>query len=297
MAERISPGDLVHLKGFIVPIDAIDEGPDVVFELAGRTVHAALQLLARQFGEQAFDLIDPRRRGRRKVGMPVRPPRQPDLHRCGLMGGVVVHDDVDVQPLGDTAVDLFREPGTKRLEQAAAAYQEALSLSSRERNPLEWAATQSNFGSALLALGRRESSRQRLDEAVEVLRAAIEVLMRERAPLQWGTTKQNLGNALSALGEREPVSEGLEQAADVLREALEELTRKRVPLDWATAQTNLGNTLLMLGRPGSDTKQVQDAIDAYRAVLQVRTRGRVPFHWPRLRTTSALPWQRLARCR
>ena len=41
--------------------------------------------------------------------MPVRPPRQPDLHRCGLMGGVVVHDDVDVQPLGDTAVDIFRE--------------------------------------------------------------------------------------------------------------------------------------------------------------------------------------------
>ena len=86
-----------------------DEGPDIGFELAGGGVHAALQLLARQFGEPAFDLIDPRRRRRRKVDMPVRPPCQPGFDCRRLVGGVIVHVDVDVQPFGDRAVDLFQE--------------------------------------------------------------------------------------------------------------------------------------------------------------------------------------------
>lgn len=34
-------------------------------------------------------------------------PARPD--RCGFVSGVVVHDDVDVQPLGDAPVDLLQE--------------------------------------------------------------------------------------------------------------------------------------------------------------------------------------------
>ena len=66
---------LVHLQGLGVFVVAFrPEGPDIGFELAGLEVcTTALQLLARQFGEPAFDLIDPRRRSRRKVDMPVRP--------------------------------------------------------------------------------------------------------------------------------------------------------------------------------------------------------------------------------
>ena len=86
-----------------------DEGADVGLELAGRVVHAALQLLSRQFGEPAFDLVDPESRGRREVDVPVRSPRQPGLDRCGLVSGVIVHDDVDVQLLGDAPVDLLQE--------------------------------------------------------------------------------------------------------------------------------------------------------------------------------------------
>ena len=46
-------------EGLGVFVVYFDEGPDIGFELAGGGVHAALQLLARQFGEPAFDLIDP----------------------------------------------------------------------------------------------------------------------------------------------------------------------------------------------------------------------------------------------
>ena len=68
----MSWADLVHLKGLGSSLCFSMKAPDIGFELAGRGVHAALQLLARQFGEPAFDLIDPRRRRRRKVEMPVR---------------------------------------------------------------------------------------------------------------------------------------------------------------------------------------------------------------------------------
>ena len=108
-AARMSSADLVHLKGLRVFVVLFDEGADAGFDLAGRGVHTALQLLARQFGKPAFDLIDPGSGGRREVDVPVRSSRQPGLDRRGLVSGVVVHDDVDVQPLRDTPVDLLQE--------------------------------------------------------------------------------------------------------------------------------------------------------------------------------------------
>ena len=95
-------GGFGPLEGLRVFVVLFDEGADVGFELAGRGVHTALQLLARQFGKPAFDLIDPGSGGRREVDVPVRSSRQPGLDRRGLVSGVVVHDDVDVQPLRDT---------------------------------------------------------------------------------------------------------------------------------------------------------------------------------------------------
>ena len=50
--------------------EAFDGGEDVGFELAGRGVQTALQLFARQFGEPAFDPIDPRGGNRREVDIP-----------------------------------------------------------------------------------------------------------------------------------------------------------------------------------------------------------------------------------
>ena len=50
-----------------------------------------------------------------------------------------------------------REGGTERLEQAVDAYRAALEERTRERVPLEWAATQNNLGNALRILGERES--------------------------------------------------------------------------------------------------------------------------------------------
>jgi tetratricopeptide (TPR) repeat protein len=105
-----------------------------------------------------------------------------------------------------------RESGTARLEEAVAAYRAALKERTRERVPLDWAATQNNLGTALQALGGRESGTSRLDEAVAAYRAALEERTRERVPLDWAMTQNNLGNALATLGGRESGTARLEEA-------------------------------------------------------------------------------------
>ena len=70
---------------------------------------AALQVLAGQLGEPSLDLIDPGGGCRCEVDVPVRSACQPCLDRGSLVGGVVVHDDVDVQPVRYIAVDHLEE--------------------------------------------------------------------------------------------------------------------------------------------------------------------------------------------
>ncbi len=60
-----------------------------------------------------------------------------------------------LSPLGE------RESGTARLEEAVAAYRDALTERTRERVPLGWAMTQNNLGNALWSLGEREAETAR----------------------------------------------------------------------------------------------------------------------------------------
>ena len=54
--------------------------------------------------------------------------------------------------LGNTLARLGeRESGTARLDEAVAAFREALKEYTRERVPLDWAMTQNNLGNALQA--------------------------------------------------------------------------------------------------------------------------------------------------
>jgi tetratricopeptide (TPR) repeat protein len=95
-----------------------------------------------------------------------------------------------------------RESGTARLEEAVAAFREALQENTRARAPFEWARTQSNLGEALWRLGERESGTARLEEAVAACREALQENTRARVPLQWATSTGNQGEALMLLAER-----------------------------------------------------------------------------------------------
>jgi hypothetical protein len=165
------------------------------------------------------------------------------------------------------------------LQEAIRLLESVLAASNQARDPLNWAATQNNLGTALATLGGRESGTQRLDGAVAAYRAALEEGTRERVPLDWAMTQMNLGTALWRLGERESGTKRLEEAVAAYRAALEEYTRERVPLDWARTQMNLGSALQTLGAHESGTARLAEAVAAYRAALEEYTRERVPLQW------------------
>jgi tetratricopeptide (TPR) repeat protein len=172
-----------------------------------------------------------------------------------------------------------REGGMARLEEAVAAYRDALKERTRERVPLDWATTQYNLGNALSALGKREGGTARLEEAVAAYRDALKENTCERVPLDWAATQNSLGIALSALGKSESGTARLEEAVAAYRDALKERTRERVPLDWAATQNNLGIALFVLGEREGDTARQEEAVAAFRDALKEYTRERVPLHW------------------
>src|SRR5262249_47690231 len=89
------------------------------------------------------------------------------------------------------------------LMEAIAVYRNGLSLAPRSQQPLDWAQTQNNLGTALRTLGERESGTARLEEAVAAYRDALKERTRERVPLDWAQTQNNLGVALRSLGAHE----------------------------------------------------------------------------------------------
>ena len=103
------------------------------------------------------------------------------------------------------------------------AYQAALEERTRERVPLDWAATQNNLGTALQTLGERESGTARLEEAVVAYRAALEERTRERVPLDWAMTQMNLSLALLPIGERRKDRTILEEGRAHMQAAWDEI--------------------------------------------------------------------------
>ena len=191
--------------------------------------------------------------------------------RALLNRGGGLTDRGDVWNLLGTALQRIgeRKSDTARLDAAVAAYRAALEERTRDRVPLDWAATQNNLGNALSVLGVRERGTARLEEAVTAYRAALEEWTRALVPLDWAKTQNNLGNALRLLGERTSDAARLEEAVAAHRAALEERTLERVPLDWAMTQSNLGNSLSALGKHEQRTSLLEEAVVAYCAALEV----------------------------
>jgi tetratricopeptide (TPR) repeat protein len=126
--------------------------------------------------------------------------------------------------LGNTLFHLGqRDRGTAKLEEAVAAYREALKEQTHERVPLRWAMTQSNLGNALSSLGQRESGTGKLEEAVAAYREALKERTRERMPLDWAESLGRQGVALMFLAERSKDAAMAETAISQINVAIKTL--------------------------------------------------------------------------
>jgi tetratricopeptide (TPR) repeat protein len=109
-----------------------------------------------------------------------------------------------------------------RLEEAVAAFREALQENTRARAPLEWAGTENNLGLALQNLGERESGTARLMEAVAANREALQEYTLARVPLDWAMTQFNLALVYCAIFNKDHQPRHLDAALEAVDGALEE---------------------------------------------------------------------------
>ena len=101
---RRGPGE-----GLWVGVVGVEVGADGLVQLDDGAEDAALQPLLGQGGEEALDGVDPGGRGWREVHVDARMPGQPSLHSLGLVGGVVVEDQVQVEPGRGLLIDQAEE--------------------------------------------------------------------------------------------------------------------------------------------------------------------------------------------
>jgi tetratricopeptide (TPR) repeat protein len=94
--------------------------------------------------------------------------------------------------LGNKVADR-RLDGTHYRQEAVAALRDALEERTRERVPLDWAATQNNLGNVLANLGLRDSGTAYLEEAIAAYESALTVRTRERVPPDWAMSTANQG--------------------------------------------------------------------------------------------------------
>lgn len=73
------------------------------------TMDPSAQLVIRQQSEEPLDLVDPGSGRRGELEMPARAFGEPVSDLIGFVGGVIVHDDVDVEIVGHAGLDAVKE--------------------------------------------------------------------------------------------------------------------------------------------------------------------------------------------
>ncbi len=156
------------------------------------------------------------------------------------------------------------------LDEAVAAYHDAMVLLRRDLFPKDWAMAQLNLGIALNKLANRADDTAKRDEALQAFHNALLEYDRERFPIEWARVQLNLGNALCDAGRDRP--ELQREGIAALRAGLEVRTKERDAPGWARTQHNLGVALYDYWHStGADDTYAQEAIAAYEAALTVRT--------------------------
>ena len=164
----------------------------------------------------------------------------------------------------------------ENLEQAIAAYRQALEVRTRQALPVDWAAVMMNLANAYSDRIRGDRA-ENLEQAIAAYRQALEVQTRAAMPVEWAIVMLNLANAYKnrIRGDR---AENIEQAIATYRQALEVRTRAAMPVEWAQTMTNLANAYSDRIR-GDRAENLEQAIAVYRQALEVLTRAAMPVEW------------------
>lgn len=176
-----------------------------------------------------------------------------------------------------TALQALPEEGTTALEQARAAYEEALPQLARHGSPEEVAESEMNLGVALQHLAG--CGRARTADAIAAYQRALRTFDVRRYPVEYAILQNNLAAAFLALSvddERAHIRETL--AVQCFEEGLKAVNLIDHPSEYAMLQNNLGNAL-QYAPSGDPMENNVRALAAYEEALRVRMRATTPLEY------------------
>ena len=166
------------------------------------------------------------------------------------------------------------------LAAAITADKLALTLTSRDKAPGDWAMLTNNMANSSTALADRTGDPVLLQQAIDAYGEVLAITTRDADPTHWSAAENNLAVALTKISKFQRGTASLEQAAAAFRAALEVMTRQADPLGWAELQSNLGVTLSTIATAQQkDRAGYAAAQDAFVAALEVYSEAATPREW------------------
>ena len=176
-----------------------------------------------------------------------------------------------------TALQAIPEDGTQALEQARAAFEQAIPTLVDFGKPEELAEAEMNLGVVVQNLA--SAGRARITDAISAYQRALRTFDAKRFPQEYAILQNNLATAFMAIpftDERSKMREAL--AVQAFEEGLKVVNIIDHPSEFAMLQNNLGNAL----QYASSSHVVENnlrALDAYDEALKVRTRDTTPIEY------------------
>jgi tetratricopeptide (TPR) repeat protein len=109
----------------------------------------------------------------------------------------------------------------KRIEEAVAAYRNALEVRTRDEMPADWAGTNYRLGRALSNLGSSADNVDALKQAVAAFRNEQEIYTREDDAGGWAVTQSSIAHALLLIGKLQSEQAPLEEALAAINDCIE----------------------------------------------------------------------------
>jgi len=176
-----------------------------------------------------------------------------------------------------TALQAIPEPGTTFLEQARAAFEQAIPTLIDFGRPEELAEAEMNLGVVIQNL--TGAGRARITDAISAYQRALRTFDKIRFPQEFAILQNNLATAFLSMpftDERGKMREAL--AVQAFEEGLKLVNLIDHPAEYAMLQNNLGNALQYASSSHTAENNLR-ALDAYEEALKVRTRETSPVEY------------------
>ena len=158
------------------------------------------------------------------------------------------------------------------LNQAMAAYRQALPTSSLENDPLEYATLHNSLGSVYWKLSHYEQVQSHLHQAIAAYSEALSGYRPEAQPLDYAAVQNNLGITYWSLAKHEEPQSFLQQAIAAYSDALNYRTLEADPAACAITYNNLALAYWDLSKvsdlePARKVQAQKNAVTAFEAAL------------------------------